>query len=77
VFNTCFGKILWGRKWQPLPVFFPDSSFAKVSTCNGGDPGSNPGLGRTTREEIGYPLLYSWVFLMVQLVKKPLTMSET
>ena len=22
-FNTWVGKILWGRKWQPTPVFLP------------------------------------------------------
>ena len=29
------------------------------STCNTGDPGSIPGLGRSPREVIGYPLQYS------------------
>ena len=35
---------------------FPDSSVGKESTCNAGDPGSMPGLGRFPREGIGYPL---------------------
>ena len=36
---------------------FPDSSVGKESTCNAGDPGLIPGLGRSTGE--GYPLQYS------------------
>ena len=47
---------------------FPDSSVGKESTCNAGDPGSIPGLGRFAGEGIGYPLQYSWVSLVAQLV---------
>jgi len=32
---------------------FPDSSVGKEYTCNAGDPGLIPGLGRSTGEEIG------------------------
>ena len=56
---------------------FPDSSVAKESTCNAGDPGSIPGSGRSAGEEIGYPLQYSWVSLVAQLVKNPPAMWET
>ena len=35
---------------------FPDSSVGKESNCNIGDPSSIPGLGRSLREEKGYPL---------------------
>ena len=38
---------------------FPDSSVGKESTCNVGDLGSIPGLGRTPGEGKGYPLQYS------------------
>ena len=48
---------------------FPDSSVGKESTCNAGDAGSIPGLGRSPGEGIGYPLWYSWASLMAQLVK--------
>ena len=51
---------------------FPEklySSVDKESTCNAGDPGSIPGSGRSTGEEIGYPLQYSWASLVAQLVK--------
>jgi len=33
--------------------------------------GSIPGLGRSTREGIGYSLQYSWASLVAQLVKNP------
>ena len=35
---------------------FPGSSVGKESTCNGGDPGSIPGSGRSAGERTGYPL---------------------
>ena len=34
-------------------------SVGKESSCNAGDPGSVPGLGRSAEEGIGYPLQYS------------------
>ena len=49
---------------------FPSSSAGKVSACNAGDPGSIPGLGRSTREGIGYPLQYSWASLVAQAGKE-------
>ena len=48
---------------------FPDSSVGKESACNAGDSVSIPGSGRSAREGIGYPLQYSWTFLVAQLVK--------
>ena len=56
---------------------FPDSSVGKESACNAGDPRSIPGSGRSTGEGIGYPLQYSWVSLVAQLVKNPAAMRET
>ena len=51
---------------QLIPVYapiaalgFPDSSVGKESVCNGGDPSSIPGPGRSPGEGIGYPLQYS------------------
>ena len=45
----------------PTPVFsgFPCGSAGKESTCNAGDLGSIPGLGRSPGEGKGYPLQYS------------------
>ena len=53
---------------------FPDSSVGKEFTCNAGDLGLIPGLGRSTGEE--YPLQYSWASLVAQLVKNPPAMWE-
>ena len=38
---------------------FPCGSGGKESTCNAGDLGSIPGLGRSPGEGKGYPLQYS------------------
>ena len=56
---------------------FPRSSVGKESACNAGDPGSIFGSGRSAAEGIGYSLLYSWAFLVAQLVKNPPAMRET
>ena len=45
------------------------------SSCNVGDPGSVPGLGSSPGEGIGYPLQYSWAFLVAQMVKNLPAMS--
>jgi len=58
-------------------VDFPDSSVGKESTCNTGDPGWIPGLGRSAGEGIGYPLQYSWASLAAELVKNPSAIRET
>ena len=49
---------------------FPHSSVGKESACNAGDPGSIPGSESAPGEGIGYPLPYSWDFLVAHLVKK-------
>ena len=49
----------------------------KESACNAGDPGSIPGSERSARKGIGYPLQYSWVSLVAQLVKNPPAIQET
>ena len=60
-FDSSVGKIPWRRDRLPTPVFlgFPGGSDAKESTCNAGDLGSNPGLGRSPGEGHGNPLQYS------------------
>ena len=62
---------------QGIYSLIPDSSVGKESTYNAGDPGLIPGLGRSTGEEIGYPLQYSWVSLVAQLVKNPPAVQES
>ena len=56
---------------------FPHSSVGKESSCNAEDPGLIPGSGRSTEEEIGYPLQYFWASLVAQLVKNLPAMWET
>ena len=56
---------------------FPASSADKESACNAGDPGSIPGSGRSAGEGIGYPIQYSWVSLVAQLVKNLPAVRET
>ena len=46
-----------------------NSSVGKESSRNAEDPGSIPGLGRSSGEGIGYPFQYSWASLVAQLVK--------
>ena len=60
-----------------IPSSFPGSSFGKESTCNAGDPGSIPGLGRSPGEGIGYPIQYSGASLVAQVVKNLPTVRET
>ena len=55
---------------------FPGGSAGKESTCNVGDPGSTPGLGRSPGEGVGYPLQYSWASLL-QTVRNLPAMWET
>ena len=66
-----FSEVPW-QGWG-----FPDISVGKESTCNAGDPGSIPGLGRSPREGIGYPLQYCWASLVAQLVKNLPAVWET
>ena len=75
--------LLWHKSYHTHPFLehsklfstFPGSSDGEYA-CNAGDPSSIPGLGRSG-EGIGYPLQYSWVFLVAQLVKNLLAMQET
>ena len=61
--NPWVGKISWRRDRLPTPVFlgFPGGSDGKESTCNVGDLGLIPGLGRSPGDGKGYLLQYSGV----------------
>ena len=61
----------------PLNQGFPDGSVGEESAYNAGVPGLIPGLGRSAGGGIGYPLQYSWVSLVAQLVKNSPVMWET
>ena len=56
--------------------YVPGSSPGKESTCNAGDPGLIPGLGRSAGEGLGHRLQFSWACLVAQLVKNPPAMQE-
>ena len=60
-FGSWVRKVLWRRDRLTTPIFlgFPCSSTGKESTCNMGDLGLIPGLGRSPGEGKGYPLQYS------------------
>ena len=60
-FNSWVRKIHWRRDRLPTLVLlgFPCGSPGKESTCNVGDLGSIPGLGRSPGEGKGFPLLGS------------------
>ena len=60
-----------------MKIGFPDSSVGNESTSNTQDPSAIPGSGRSAGEGIGYPLQYSWVSLVAQLVKNLPAMQET
>ena len=85
VIRDCVSKsvsietVLLGPKLKSIiPLSsFPDSSVGKESACNTGDPGSIPGSGRSAGEGVGYPLSYSWVTLVAQLVKNSPAVRET
>ena len=69
----CFSLMLGDNNIQELFstfhaffLSFSGSSAGKESTCNAGDPASIPGSGRSPGKGIGYPLQYSWAFLMVK-----------
>jgi len=56
-------KIPWRKDRLPTPVFlgFPGDSDDKESTCNEGDLGLIPGLGRSPGGRPVNPLQYSWL----------------
>ena len=53
------------------------TSVGKESTYIAGDPGLIPGLGRCPGEGTGYPLQYSWAFLVAQMVQNLPGMQES
>ena len=56
---------------------FPDSSVGKESTCNVGDLGSIPGLGKAPGEGKGYPLQYSCLDHSMDCVVHGVAESDT
>ena len=65
------------NKFIILKLSKHNNSVGKTSTCSAGNCSLIPVSGRSTGEEIGYPLQFSWAFFVAQLVKKPSAMRET
>ena len=74
-----FRKIRWRRDRLPAPVFlgFPCGSAGKESTCNMGDLGSIPGLGRSPGAGKGYPLQYSGLQNSMDCIFHGIARSQT
>ena len=81
-FGSWVGKTRWRRDRLPTPVFlgFPGNSAGNESTCNEGDLGSIPGLGRSPGEGKGDPLQYSGLKNSMECIspggRKELDMTE-
>ena len=60
-----------------LPTGFPCGSAGKESTCNAGDLGLIPGLGRSPGERKGYPLQYSGLKNSMDCIVHGVTKSWT
>ena len=56
---------------------FPDRSVCEESTCNEGDPGLIPGLGKSPGEGKGYPLQYSGLENSMEYLMDGVTKSLT
>ena len=54
-------ELSYAAGWGPSLGGFPGGSAGKESACNVGDPGSNPGLGRSPEEGNSYPFQHSGV----------------
>ena len=62
---------------SPVLMGFPGSSAGEESACNTGDPGSIPGLGRSSGEGISYQLQYFGASLESQMIKNLPAGKET
>ena len=77
----------WGSKESGMTVtninlltnsiYFPCGSAGKESTCNTGDLGSIPGLGRSPGEWKGYPLQHSGLENSIDCIGHDITKSRT
>ena len=55
---------------------FPGRLAGKESTCNAGVPSLIPGWRSFPGEGIGYPLQYSWISLVAQMIKESTCNAE-
>ena len=78
-FDSWVGKIPWRSERLPTSVFmdFPGGSDGKESTCNAGDLGLVPGLGRSPGEGHGYPLQYTGLENSMDYIVHGVAKSQT
>ena len=78
-FNFWVRKMHWRKDRLPTPVLscFPCGSAGKESTCNLGDLGLIPGLGRYPGEGKAYPLQYSGLENSMDCIVHGVTKSQT
>ena len=78
-FDSWVGKIHWRRDRLPTPVFlgFPGGSAGNECTCDAGNLGSIPGLGRSSGEGKGYPIQYSGLENSMDCTVHEVTKSQT
>ena len=78
-FNSWIKKFHWRRDRLPTPVFldFPRGSANKESSCNAGDLGLIPGLGRSPGEGKSYPFQYSGLENFLDCIIHGVTKSHT
>ena len=60
-----------------ISIHFPCGSAGKESTCNVGDLGLIPGLGRSLEEGKGYPLQYSGLENSMDYIVREFAKSRT
>ena len=77
--DSWVGKIHWRRDRLPTPVFlgFSGGSAGKQSTCNVGDLGFIPRLGRLPGEGKAYPFWYSGLENFMDCVVYGVTKTQT
>ena len=78
-FDSWVRKICWRRDKLLTPVLlgFPGGSAGKEFTCNVGDLGSIPRLGRYPGEGKGYPLQYSGLEKSMDCIGHGVAKSQT
>ena len=79
--QNAWRKTLEEKQWEmnnlTVLVGFPGGSAGKESTCNAGDMGSIPGLGRSSGKGNGYPLQYSGLENSMDCIVHGVTESDT
>ena len=76
-FSDGLGIQAWAEGWVWWILGLPVSSAGKESTCNMGDLGLIPGLGRSPGEGNGYPLQYSGLENSMDYIVQGITNSWT